>query len=167
MKKVKILILFICLMISSLSANAYQLNGWRVSNPQAITYYVKPNDSIATSTEIDAVASAIPSWQIHCSQLKMSRVDTINASMVFAFYLNIDTGAYAVAYPTKEVAFYKSWKSLSMVRKQETAVHEAGHLLGLDHCQEQYNSESVMRQYDFNDVACPLADDKRGIAALY
>ena len=49
-----------------------------------------------------------------------------------------------------------------MVRKQETAVHEVGHILGLEHCQPQYNSESVMREFGFNDVACPLADDKRG-----
>lgn len=166
-EKIKTLVLLVGLIVFSLLANAYQFNNWRVSNPKNITYYVKPSDSIATSTEINAVASAVPSWQTYCPELKMSRTDTINASMIFAFYLDIDNDTYATAYSTKEVAFYKSWKGLSLLRKQETAVHEAGHLLGLVHCQSQYEAESVMRALDFNDVAHPLADDKRGIAVLY
>ena len=92
--------------------------------------------------------------------------------MNFYFRLNQDNGMYSSAYAEtiaykKEIIFYRPWKSLTMTRKQETAVHEAGHMLGLAHCQAQYNSEAVMRATGFNNVGCPLADDKRGIAALY
>ncbi|CVI65146.1 Matrixin [Clostridiales bacterium CHKCI001] len=168
MKRITSLILLLCFMMFSLSANAYQLNGHRVVNPQYVTYWAPTNDGIATPTEIDAVVSAISSWQVHCPEIKIFRSNTINASMIIDFYLDVDNDAYAVTYfNSKEIAFYKPWRSLSMVRKQETAVHEAGHILGLEHCQPQYNSEAVMRKDGFNDLACPLADDKRGIAALY
>ncbi len=172
MKKIGILILLVCFMISPLSVNAYVLNGLRVPNPQSVTYWVETNNATATYTEVDAVISAIPSWQIHCPELKIVRSNSNNADMNFYFRLNQDNGMYSSAYAEtiaykKEIIFYRPWKSLTITRKQETAVHEAGHMLGLAHCQAQYNSEAVMRATGFNNVGCPLADDKRGIAALY
>ena len=51
-----------------------------------------------------------------------------------------------------------------MVRKWETAVYED--MLGLEHCQFQYSSESIMREVGFNDIAClsfiTLLDMKNG-----
>ncbi len=168
MKKRVSFALILCFMLCSLSANAYQLNGHRVVDPQYVTYWAPTSDEIATPSEINAVVSAATSWQVHCPEIKMFRSNTINASMIIDFFLDVDMEAYAITYlGSKEIAFYKPWRNLSMVRKQETAVHEVGHILGLEHCQPQYNSESVMREFGFNDVACPLADDKRGIAALY
>lgn len=172
MKKIGILILLVCFMISPLSVNAYVLNGLRVPNPQSVTYWVETNNATATYTEVDAVISAIPSWQIHCPELKIVRSNSNNADMNFYFRLNQDNGMYSSAYAgtepdKKEITFYRPWKSLNITKKQEVAVHEAGHMLGLDHCQAQYNSEAVMRATGFNNVGCPLADDKRGIAALY
>lgn len=168
MKKIGILILLVCFMISPLSVNAYVLNGLRVPNPQSVTYWVETNNATATYTEVDAVISAIPSWQIHCPELRIVYSTASNVDMAFRFRLNEDIGAYAATYPyKKEISIYKPWKNLTMTQKQETVVHEAGHMLGLDHCQAQYNSEAVMRATGFNNVGCPLADDKRGIAALY
>ena len=62
---------------------------------------------------------------------------------------------------------YKSWKGLDQTRRRETAVHEVGHALGLDHTQTKNNSISVMRTKGFNDKDWPLQDDIDGIKALY
>ena len=78
MKKIGILILLVCFMISPLSVNAYVLNGLRVPNPQSVTYWVETNNATATYTEVDAVISAIPSWQIHCPELKIVRSNSNN-----------------------------------------------------------------------------------------
>ncbi|MFP7394173.1 matrixin family metalloprotease [Niallia circulans] len=50
---------------------------------------------------------------------------------------------------------------------KETAVHEFGHTIGLDHTQKSNESKSVMRAKGFNDKAYPLSDDKAGLNYIY
>ncbi|PAD27079.1 hypothetical protein CHH62_02955 [Niallia circulans] len=49
--------------------------------------------------------------------------------------------------------FYKPFNTLSTTRKKETAVHEFGHIIGLDHTQKSNESKSVRRAKGFIDKA--------------
>ena len=93
----------------------------------------------------------------------------ISAQIKFLDNRSLDNGTYATTFlrsgANKDIIIYKSFKSLSTVRKNETIVHEAGHALGLGHSDK--TTTSVMRATGFNDKAYPLSDDIAGIKALY
>lgn len=113
--------------------------------------------------------SALDSWESICSYITIS--DTQGDNIYLYSDTGVDNDAYAVCYyvddETNNIVLYRPFTRLSVLQQDETIVHEIGHAMGLDHCQEEKNEISVMRRLGFNSKPYPLADDIEGINILY
>ena len=164
-------ILFVMVLCGSLSAgslseaNAYVKNGYKLSAPKKINFGI----DASAGTYAGIIPTYTKIWGNYCSEIGFSS----SASQVLHFegYLTTDNDTYAVTYhsgnDSHTIIFYKSFVGATAAEKQETIVHEVGHVLGLAHCQASKNSSSVMRETGFNGKAYPLSDDISGISAIY
>ena len=113
--------------------------------------------------------SALDTWEDVCPYITIS---AIQGSNIYLYSdIGVDSDAYAVCYyvddETNNIVLYRPFTRLSVLQQDETIVHEIGHAMGLDHCQEEKNEISVMRRLGFNSKPYPLADDIEGINILY
>ena len=157
-------ILTMVLFVSTVSiSNAYVLSpGWKLPIHDNIGVYSPSDLSDVT------IKSNVNKWDTYTGRVSFS-FSAISAQIKFLDNRSLDNGTYATTFlrsgANKDIIIYKSFKSLSTVRKNETIVHEAGHALGLGHSDK--TTTSVMRATGFNDKAYPLSDDIAGIKALY
>lgn len=92
-------------------------------------------------------------WNYSGSPVKLNTTTDSNSAKIKVSYSNTDSGTYATAYKGNSNIFYKPFNTLSTTRKKETAVHEFGHTIGLDHTQKSNESKSVRRAKGFIDKA--------------
>ena len=159
------LISVICLFASQ-SADAYNFLGHTVPNNHYVTTYLY--GSVAQYS--GNVSTYSQAWNTH-PKVNVVGGTTMNSTIMFMADYSLDNDIYAQAINnhngTFNIKFYKDFVSLPTVQKNETIVHEVGHVLGLAHCDNADNAISVMREDGFNNVASPLSDDVAGINALY
>ena len=146
-----VMVFFGCLFVGSMpEVNTYVEKGCKLSDPKNINFGI--------NASAGRYAGIIPpyakTWGTYCSEIGFSS----NASQNVFFSASTDCHS---------ITFYKSFETTTAARKNETIVHEMGHVLGLDHCQTSKNSISVMRKTGFNGKAYPLSDDISGISAIY
>lgn len=153
--------------IIPLKANAYQYNGYVLSNPSNVKYTIGVLAMMYNSN----INTCVPTWSSYCSEIGVSSVGVGSENVYFHSEYTVDNGTYAVCYHTSNdyhsITFYASFSGASTIIKNETIVHEFGHVLGLAHCETSKNSISVMRETGFNGKAYPLSDDIAGITNLY
>ncbi len=153
------------IMMSSVLGNtalAYNTNGYKISSPGSVSF------SVSNATYSSKIETYAKKWN-QCSELYL--YSTSGYVMINAGVSGEDTGNYGTTYhygnDSHSVMFYALWQSTTDNKKNETVVHEFGHALGLGHTQTANESISVMRALGFNGKAYPLADDIRGISAIY
>ncbi len=158
------MILAMMLFTSTVStSNAYILEpGWKLLVHDNIGVYISSDLSDVT------IKSNVNKWNTYTGRVSFL-YSAISAQIKFMDNRSLDNGTYATTFlrsgANKDIIIYKSFKSLSTVRKNETIVHETGHALGLGHSDK--TTTAVMRATGFNDKAYPLSDDIAGIKALY
>lgn len=166
--KAFLIVLLLFFIISPNSVDAYEKLGFKKKDHKDLYYNIslKFTDMGLKSD----VKRGFTAW--HTSpKIKFTKEVSITGN-VNLDYVNSNYGdAYAThrngSSTLSNITFYKSWKSLSQIKRRETAVHEVGHALGLDHTQTKNNSISVMRKRGFNNKDYPLKDDLNGINAIY
>nr|WP_297939468.1 matrixin family metalloprotease [uncultured Lachnoclostridium sp.] len=164
-----ILFYCICLFLTSTTAKAYTLNGYKFSSPNSISYYV---DSSLSSYSVNTY---LKKWKRAYSSFGFTNALTYSsANIYFTSFSSVDNGTYGVTYHNQNgaekhmIIFYKAFFDASSSVRNETIVHECGHALGLAHPSAPVNmSAAVMRATGFNGKAYPLSDDISGINALY
>ncbi|MED3655155.1 matrixin family metalloprotease [Heyndrickxia sporothermodurans] len=177
MKKRNIMImltvLIICLpiILSNNVANAYVISDWKKqSRPKGLLYNI--HSSVSDAGFSSYASNGAKAWNASSKIEFVGTSSQPGLSDVYFTFSNVTTDDYATAYGSKSssqvrITFWKDFKGLSATRKTETAVHEVGHALGLDHTQKANNSISVMRKTGFNDKKTPLSDDWAGINKIY
>lgn len=151
--------------VSDANAYAYVEKGCKLSDPKNINFGI--NASAGRYANI--IPPYAKTWGTHCSEIGFS--SSASQNVFFSASTDVDNGTYAVTYHAStdchSITFYKSFETATAAEKNETIVHEMGHVLGLDHCQESKKKISVMRATGFNGKAYPLSDDISGISAIY
>ncbi len=169
MLKRKQLISLVCCLIlilsSSINTNAYTLTLCKFSNQSNIKYAI----SSTAASYSSYITQYAPKWATYCPQLGISAGG--NENIYFYGNLSYDNGAFATTIRTNDnyysITFYSQFQTLTASQQYETIVHEVGHTLGLDHCQSNKETISVMRATGFNGKAYPLSDDIAGINVIY
>lgn len=159
------ILLCFCICYPCIKANAYVLIGYVCPNPSNITYSMDASvgpfaSGIGSNTEV---------WATYCPKLGISSL-AHSGFIRFCGDLTVSNGTYAVCHfndSSRTITLYNDYTGASTAHRAEVIVHEVGHALGLDHCQSEKNSISVMRALGFNNKAYPLSDDIEGITALY
>ncbi|UPM55442.1 matrixin family metalloprotease [Gottfriedia acidiceleris] len=150
-----------------LLSKAYVLKSNKVSHPKDAYYWIESEFSTyGLKSEIKRGLTAwnsLPEIQITKEVTQLGGAD-VKMEYVNSLYGDV----YAVHRTQGNITFYKNWRTdLNSTKRKETAVHEVGHALGLDHTQSKNNSISVMRKLDFNNKDYPLSDDIAGFKAKY
>lgn len=168
-----LVILLFFLMSNSSDVKAYDLMSGKypVHLATNLEYYI---DSAATTYETDTVLGIL-NWNNFPSYVKIStkvlRED--NAELRF-YYTGIDKGRTVAdntnytsstnVYKYSRIQYHLGFKSLGTSDKRETAAHEVGHSLGLNH---EDTKPSIMLTSGFRGSALPQLDDWNGIIAKY
>ena len=156
-------------MSNSRVASAYVLNGYKLSAPQNIRYWISPT-MVSNYAEV-----FMKMWQ-NCDEIRFeatASTDSTDYNVYMTAIENLDYGSYATTYHNNNndhrIIYYAPFfePATTWTMKYEIIVHEVGHCLGLAHCQPINNSISVMRETGFNNKAYPLSDDILGISYLY
>ncbi|MEK5486716.1 matrixin family metalloprotease [Lysinibacillus sp. FSL M8-0355] len=163
-----LIMLLLCVVSLPITADAYQLLGFKKKDNLDL-YYNISQELIDMGYKQD-ILRGFTAWH-SANKVKFTKEVSVSGN-VNVDYVNSNYGdAYAThrngSSTLSNITMYKSWKGLDQTRRRETAVHEVGHALGLDHTQTKNNSISVMRTKGFNDKDWPLQDDIDGIKALY
>jgi hypothetical protein len=163
-----LIMLLLCVISLPISADAYVLLGFKKKDNLDL-YYSISQELVDMGYKND-ILRGFTAWH-GTSKVKFTKEVSVTGNV------NVDyvDSNYGDAYAThrngsstlSNITMYKSWKGLDQTRRRETAVHEVGHALGLDHTQASNNTNAVMRQKNFNDKDWPLSDDVAGINALY
>lgn len=155
----------ICFVSFQSQTSAYVKKGFALSNPGNVKYAV----STTASQYISQIMNYATTWGTYCPEVGMSMGTGEN----IYFYSNtgVDNGTYASTSHSNNnyhvITFYNYFTSASYSQQNEIIVHEVGHALGLDHCQDSKKNISVMRATGFNGKAYPLSDDREGISDIY
>jgi hypothetical protein len=169
-KKVWILLLIMFFSISSVGS-AYRLQGNDYSNNYSLKYYL--STSLKNAGYGSYGYTGALTWNYSpVVEFSAQAANYWDAEVRF-YQDDYDNGTYGTAYTTPchcsnadytNITFWKSFDKLSYVEKQETAVHEVGHALGLDHSNV---TQAVMRSAGFNNSKYPYVDDYNGLQAIY
>jgi len=181
MKKM-LLALLVILPFWSSNAFAYELEGGHYRNPTKLKYWIDSSVSNAgyaaraeygseafdSSALIGTVKTSDPSaanykWWASNTNAGEVVADTINYNVN---WLGQVTACWSCTYDKSQIRIYlPSFKTLSWVQTRETAAHEVGHALGLDH--EDRTKPSLMQSEGFLNNEYPQKDDWNGINAIY
>ena len=148
--------------------NAYVFTGRKQPDPANVKFSV----SNTISQYVYRIITYAETWETYCDPIGIGMTSVGDENIYVYGEISVDSGSYAItAYngtgSYSVITIYKPFVSLTVSEQNETIVHEFGHALGLDHCQESAVSISVMRRLGFNGYAHPLSDDITGILALY
>ena len=168
MKK-PLLFIMITLLLSTLSVSfAYVPNGWVLTYPTSCWFYISEDTN--SSPYLNDLIYYTKQWN-SLPELGLYQTYSPSDDNIAMYVVSYDTGNYALAQHYSDdyhtATFYPSWKNLSLTNRREVIVHEIGHCLGLAHTQSSNNSNSIMRQFNFNGKPYPLSDDKAGISSIY
>ncbi|AST91133.1 MULTISPECIES: matrixin family metalloprotease [Sutcliffiella] len=172
MKYKKSILALICLLLLLAplsSVNAYVLQGNSFQHPTALRYYI--DSSVLNKNYGGYAVTGGNTWN-YSPVVQSSRSTSKIQSNVVWRYSNTDRGrtvATAFYYvqknqPPVDIYFWRGFDGLSHSNKNETAVHEYGHALGLGH---EDTKQSVMVSEGFNGTHMPYVDDYNGLEALY
>jgi hypothetical protein len=157
------------LTIPAISANAYVLQGNKFRNPQILKYYI---DSTVLNKSYGGYAiTGSKTWN-YSPVVESAETSAKLYGNVIWRYSGTDKGrTVATTYyqvssdqPTVNIYFWLGFNGLTPSNKNETAVHEYGHALGLDH---EDDVPAVMRTEGFNGTYLPYVDDYNGLDAIY
>ena len=150
----------------SIEADAFQLNGWKLSEPTQVRCHV----STSTQAYISGIYSFVSIWGAYCQEVKFVSVGS-QGNISIEGNFGVHNGTYATCVhngnDSHTITLYQLYTTASSVEQHETIVHEVGHALGLAHCETVNNQNSVMRALGFNNKPYPLSDDREGITYLY
>lgn len=159
----------------STSASAYSLCGWELEQPQINCYY----DNWVASEAKTAALAAEKAWQRAVSSVEFGSQGTL---VIFADCYRTDVGWDGLTsishdpgsiYITNAIISLNSaktttWNSASAL--QSVAVHELGHVLGLDDLYDGskaiMNGYTEQRYWKYN-LTTPQPDDINGVNYLY
>ncbi|WP_260451638.1 matrixin family metalloprotease [Listeria grandensis] len=153
---------------STTGAQAYVLMSNKLSHPKAAYYWVDPAFKKYSNAREHVLRGPL-AWNPTPEIQFTKEVSVIGGADVKMQYIDKYYGdTYAVHRGSGNITFYKKWRvELTNMQRKETAAHEVGHALGLDHTQSKNDNNSLMRRYGFNNKDWVLGDDKAGIAKKY
>lgn len=163
-----VLLLIFSNVFGASEVKAYKLNGTKFNYPKNLYYYIDSSIPYPSNVRVGVIA-----WNASSDVEFTLEVPTSpGIANVRMYYYNTYKSYYAITYHTTPqqpyINYHADWKALGQTQREETAVHEVGHCLGLAHCEEPYPSPTpVMRAAGFNNLQAPLTDDWNGIAAIY
>lgn len=179
MKKAKIifpLVLLLTLVLVPLRTDAYVILGGKWSNANALTYWYS-----ATVTDVgyaDATIHGSTAWN-SSTKIETSRITSDRGASIkwygsfsdlgdfYAATLNYvgNTPSWTGTYTNSTIRWNQPVTStLDANRIKETATHELGHSLGLDHSN---TTNAIMRATGWIYGTYPIQDDWNGINAIY
>lgn len=170
-KKKILALLSILIVVMPISTQAYTFTGNKFQHPTNLRYYiadsVRNNGFWSDANHGAKVWGNSPEIQIY------ENFSYAYAEIRFA-YSNTDKGDIVATEISEcrcttndysNITFWQGFKTdLSDTTQKETAAHEVGHSLGLDH---EDDVLSIMLTEGFNYNIYPQADDWKGIAARY
>jgi hypothetical protein len=170
--KKRVLVLFLLILMVSVihsnAVNAYQLLGFKWSNPNPVTYYLNGN-----ANTNNAFLSSINNWNNALpSNVSLQRVYNNFNVYAYDWYDSTDgrDGLFVISDGEVYIALNRyHTDNYSSLKRQSVAGHEIGHSLGLD---EEDSAICIMISNTFNrwellQIYKPKTDDINGINALY
>jgi len=167
-KKIVYLFVFsLVLLILPDYAQAYRLNGDKISSPKKAYYWIDPD--FKKYKLHGEVKRGVTAWNPSSKIEFLGEARMAGGARVKIEYLDRKPGDYYGIYNGRgNISLNKRWRTeLKSLTRKETAVHEVGHALGLAHTQAKNNLNSVMRAREFNYIDKPMSDDYAGINKIY